>query len=601
MSTPENILAKYRTYSYHHVLIACGNTQVVEELSQSLNMYEYLYETGEARRSKKSTKSGDYVVIANGLSDSDFIIDEVKWISVIAPQPSSESKVEQFASFAVEGSMVVTEPRGVDFLNVLSGACDTLETDPTGLVFMLKTFFVGDTDGRSVDYITSIKPIAFIMTDIASTFDVIGSVYSIEFVSVTNGAAKLPQIVNGADRVSLKLAGTIGESLKKFQNEIMRHYDAHYKKMETAAEESNQTFTGQKVEYIIEIAPDTYQDYKVDQPPEFLKDKGLKEGEGSTMGFGQNPSIESAIMDILKTSKQFGDDAVGKNDDKKKYIPKIQSTIKSGISEGKSYYQVIYKVGRSEVPVSTLSKIHDEDQNFVKEGNAMIFDYFFSGKNTDILDFNIQMQMGLMFFQTVSTAESILKSQGENELTSKSQGVGSNSAKSTNTKSGPRTKTPLLFSTIVKKPKQKNVAYPLASTDFQSLLARHAAIEMLEAKIKIVGNPLLMNSMIQLPSDVIKGPNPSPRTGREEDIFNDWTSTPSLVKVNIFMPSNDQDGDFAKRFWYDGWYYVTGIEHMFSGGEFTQTIEMLSLPLEQYLTVDDPDPKTANTSEGTNT
>jgi len=597
MSNPENILAKYRTYSYHHVLIACGNTQVVEELSESLNMYDYLYDTGEAKRSKKSLVSGDYVVIANGLSDSDFIVDDVSWVSVIAPQPSSDSNFEQFASYAVEGTMVVTEPRGVDFLNVLSGACDTLETDPTGLVFLLKTFFVGDTDSRSVDYVTSVKPLAFIMTDIASTFDVTGSIYSIEFVSVTNGAAKLPQFVTGADRVSLKLESTIGGSLKKLQTEIKRHYDAHFTKMETIAKESNQTLSGQKVEYIIDIDEKSgYAAYKVDQPPAFLKDNGI-EGEGSTMGFGQHPSIESAILDILKTSKQFGDDATGKNDDKKKYIPKIQSTIESGTTGEGSYYRVIYKVGRSEVPVSTLDKIHDEDQDFIKQGNAMVFDYFFAGKNTDILEFNIQMQMGLMFFQTVSTAECMLKSQGEKDLTNKSQGVGATTARSTDTKKGARNNTPILFSTIVKKPKQKNTAYPLASTDFQSLLARHAAIEMLDAKIKIMGNPLLLNSMIQLPSNVINGPNPTPRTGIEEDVFNDWTTTPSLVKVNIFMPSTDEKGDFAKQFWYDGWYYVTGIEHTFSGGQFTQSIEMLSLPLEQYLTVDDPEPETVEKTQ----
>lgn len=594
MSNPENILSKYRTYSYHHVLIACGNTKVVNELAESLNMYEYIYETGQARRSKKSTSSGDYVVIVNGLSDSDFIIDDVKWMSVIAPQPASDNKPELFASFAVEGSMKIMEPRGVDFLNVLSGACDTLDTDPTGLVFLLKTFFVGDTADGGVDYVTSVKPLAFIMTDITSTFDVAGAEYNIEFVSITNGAAKLPQFVTGADRVSLQLGSTVGKSLQKLQDEIMRHYNLHFEEMVEIAKDSNQTLSGQRVEYIIMIDnKSNYADYTVDQPPEFLKNLGLSVSgsDNATIGFGQNPSIESAILDILKTSKQFGEDASGKNG-KKKYIPKIQSTIESGTSDGKSYYKIIYKVGKSEVPVSTIDRIHDDDQDFVEEGNAMIFDYFFSGKNTDILEFNIQMQMGLMFFQTVSTAEGILKTQNDKEVNNAVQGVGANAAKSTNSDSGARTKTPILFSTIVKKPKQKNTVYPLASTDFQSLLARHAAIEMLDAKIKIMGNPLLLNSMILLPDNVINGPNPTPRTGIEEDVFTKWTSTPSLVKVNIFMPSTDVDGDFAKRFWYDGWYYVTSIEHIFSGGAFTQVIDMLSLPLEQYLTVDDKEPQT---------
>jgi len=592
MSNPENILAKFRTYSYHHVLVACENTRVAEELAKTVNMYDYLYVDNENRHTKKTISSGGYVVIANGLVDSDFIIDEVKWVSVIAPQPGKKD-VEQFASFAVEGSMEISEPRGVNFLNVISTTCDTLETDPTGLVFLLKTFFVGDADRESVDYITTIKPIAFLMTDISSVFDVTGSVYSIEFVSITNGAAKLPQYVTGADRTSLVLDSSLKKSLSILEGKINDHYKIHFDKLKTTADESGQPLVGRKVKYEIILDP-KYSEYTIDQDPEYLKNIGLQD-EAGILNFGQKPSIESAIFDILKRSKQYGDDAVGKNTEKnkergKKYLPKITSTIDSSKTE----YKIIYKIIKTEVPTSTIERIYDNDADFVSEGNAIVFDYFFSGKNTDILEFNIQMQMGLMFFQTITTADSTLSSQNETGKTEKTGSGNSPNVRVNNPSKGPRINTPISFSTIVKRPKDKNTNFPLASTDFQSLLARHAAMEMLDAKIKIIGNPALLNNMAQLPSDVIDEPNFVPQ---DNDVFREWTTSPGLVKVNIFMPSDDNDTDYSTKFWYDGWYYVVEVEHIFSGGAFTQVIEMLSLPLEQYITKEDEEQKKADKSE----
>jgi len=588
MSNPENKLSKFRTYSYHHVLVACENTSVAEELAKTVNMYDYLYDKTQNRHKKKNVSSGGYVVIANGLVDSDFVIDEVKWISVIAPQPSKK-EVEQFASFAVEGSMEISEPRGVNFLNVISTTCDTLETDPTGLVFLLKTFFVGDADRESVDYISTIKPIAFLMTDISSVFDVTGSVYSIEFVSITNGAAKLPQYVAGADRTSLKLDPSLKKSFSLLEGIINTHYMTHYNKLKKSAEESGRPLVGRPIKYEIILGPD-YSEYTVDQDPEYLKNHGLAKGEAGILGFAQKPSIESAIFDILKRSTQYGDDAVGRNTNGKKYVPKITSTIDSD----KEDYKVIYKIIRTEVPTSTIERIYDNDADFVKEGNAIVFDYFFSGKNTDILEFNIQMQMGLMFFQTITTADSTLSSQNESEKKGQTGSGSSPNARADNPSKGPRINTPIPFSSIVKRPKDKNTNFPLKSTDFQSLLARHAAIEMLDAKIKIVGNPALLNSMAQLPADIIDEPN---LVQQDNNIFREWSTSPGLVKVNIFMPSDDNDTDYSQKFWYDGWYYIIEVEHVFSGGEFTQVIEMLSLPLEQYVTTEDEEQKKADKTE----
>ena len=107
---------------------------------------------------------------------------------------------------------------------------------------------------------------------------------------------------------------------------------------------------------------------------------------------------------------------------------------------------------------------------------------------------------------------------------------------------------------------------------------------MLKAKITILGNPVLLNNLTISPSEVIDGkPDPTPTVlgdGEDSDVFKDWMSVPGLVKVNIFSPESDVSGN-RKPFWYDGWYYVTAVEHMFSKGQFTQAIHMMSIPIEE--------------------
>jgi len=595
MSNPENILAKYRTYSYQHVLIACENTDVAEALSKSTNMYKYLQTAGTARFSKQAHTKGDYIVVANNLVDADFVIDELTWMSVFFPEPGPKH-FEQFASYATEGTFNVLEPKGVNFLNILSQAATCFGTDTSNMVFLLKTFFVGHEDAGQVDYVTNIKGMMFVMTDITADFSVVGSTYSVQFVGMANGAAKLPQNVTGP-QVSLNMnttGKTVGEALDKLQSQINTQYKTHFLALTDLNDGAS---PGQRVDYIINIDEASgYRDYLLDQIPDRNSDEGAA-SKGGIISFGQNQSIESMILDVLRASKKFGEEANGEGEDKKTFTPKLLSTIQSGKDGNESFYRMIYTLTKMNVPISTIETINDPNQNFVEQGNALELDYFFSGKNTDILEFNLKMEMGLAFFQTVTTAKTQPENSADNIEEVKI--TGANKATSAPSKDLPdfpncradqsRT-TPILFSTDFKEAKQKNNKFPLASIDFQSMLQRQAAVEMLAAKIKIMGNPVLLNNITMTPSEAANGrPDPSLAVSGSDnvDVMKDWTSVPGLVKVNIFSPSTETGGDYDKKFWYDGWYYVISVENSFSQGIFTQTIEMNSLPLESNLTQDD--------------
>ena len=595
MSNPENILANYRTYSYHHVLVMCDNTKVAEELSNSTSLYDYLNLRQTTKPIVNTLDTGRYVVLINGMVDSDFIINEIKWQTILAPEPSSTSTKEQYGAIVTEGNMVISEPRGIDLFNVIGQACDKLQTDPSGIVFLLKTFFIGqkDVNQNSVDSIKNIKPFLFYLVDISAVFDNTGTLYTIDFVSITNGAAKLPQMVSGVDRISFfaypPAAPTIGATLNKLAEKIQVAYNSYYNSLKKLADEQKTTLKGQPITYEIDC-DDVYKNYALDQHIVQQTNTG-KPGEAGPITTGQKTSIESAILSVFSSCKIIGDEAAGKSEKNKKYLPKIISTLYSEKGkDGTTLYKIIYKVRRLEIPVSTTEEIQKgaNEAEFIADGRGIVFDYYFSGKNVDILDFNIQMNMGLVFFQTITTSSNLpntqvgAKNAQSQELTTNQTGQ----TPTINNNKGIRSNSPITFSTLTKDPSNQNKQYPVASADFNSLLARHAALETLGINVKIIGNPVLLHNMVITPSEVLNGQNSNKTV---ENLNSDWTHIPALMKINIFMPDDTSNTSYTKRFWYQGWYNIISIENSFVDGLFTQTLEARSLPQESYLeTVDKP-------------
>ena len=203
--------------------------------------------------------------------------------------------------------MTVEEPRGVRFMNELNGACDLLETDPTGVIWLLKTVFVGHgIKGGSEfsDYIVNLRPLEFVMYNVTGTFDVTGGVYEIEFVGANNGAARLPQYSRVAKEISFtpddKTLNTSMQTLIDLMNKkskgnhacvieaLKKAYDfADLKKL-------NQF---RVVEYRI-VLEDPYKssEYEIDGWTDLEKDKTTGQG---ILKFGIKSTVEQAIRSIM--------------------------------------------------------------------------------------------------------------------------------------------------------------------------------------------------------------------------------------------------------------------------------------------------------------
>lgn len=646
MSDPQNILSKFRTYSYHHILIACDNEAAARHIrsSNSLNTFRQLgaaqtvniqdltqreqdaFVIENATNKKAQTKVGSYVVILNGMIDTTYVVRDVNWFTTTA---ASTVQNDKFTSLAVEGSMTIEEPRGVNFLNDLNHACDILRSDPSGVIWLLKTIFIGYPDDGSTDpdYIVNLLPLEFMMYDVTGTFDVTGGVYEISFAGVSNGASRFPQFSQIAQGISVSVKDTLKETLsaleQKMDGNSRNNRICVIKKLKEAYTEFTDVDLEEfrEVQYRI-IAEPPYDDpaYIIDGLTDDQKELALEGYRQGVLKSGPKATVEGSIRQIMDRCGQVQRDATageGVQTGRTTYGWKIHSEITmvgkdtlnpidKTISD-KDIVVVSYRIKRFAEMTNTIIQDILDGSDDEAEGtdavtkqrlkdNLITFDYFFTGKNIDILKFDLKMEMGLAFLQTLSSTNTM--GTGTSQISgSVTEDVNTTHVNpDENVKSSGdvdakgekkkkvliRSRTPIFPATNVNNVFQKNIKGPLSSTLYQSRLARHAAFESVEATLTIAGNPYLMSQTNTKSSDVQRKEN-STDPGDESRIMQNAEFIPGIAKVNIRMPITSATPSSTSsfqttKFWYDGYYYMYGIDHKFAGGEFTQDLHLLSLP-----------------------
>ena len=607
MSNPPNPLAAFRSYAYHHYLLVADGMNTATELGNLDDLAVFTRRSNlpddQRYRARSLDSEGEqrYVVLVDGTKDVQFYIQSASWQTIIAPNGGKSGNMRA-DTIEVDGSLTIIEPLGIRFLEILANSTKELGVDPSGFIFILKTVFVGIRDDGNEELISNVRPFFFTMTDVTSVMDTGGSTYTMAVVGVNNGTAKLPQISRIADGVNIQVtnAMTVATALTRLEEILNKKY-ADFKKclqdqLKTANSPLDLEADFRDVKY--EITFDgVYKgtEYKVGDN---IVVSGQDNAGDAIIGCGKNGTVDTAIRGIMGSSKRVQADADGTTAENKKYIYKIISTIKP-VADVTSAMVVQYHVSRYEIIIQNLG-----EQLNPAPGEFIEFNYFFTGLNTDVLEFDIKMDMGLSFFYTAATSQNLAQTQTDDirGIDNSRAATGANSCAGTadptaapNSES-PTTvanqnalpernpKTPLFLGTTIKDPIVRNKAAPLSSATFDALLSRHAAFENIEAQMKITGNPRLLDETTPKPEEVegggVTGPgefdadenDPNRSTG-----LGKMFTTPALIKVNIKFPANNElEG--VKDFWYKGFYNLYSITQNFDGGMFTQDISMFSLP-----------------------
>lgn len=639
-----SILEDFASYSYYHILLACDSFATADELSVSSEILQFKrvifsnegavnYALAQSRASGRPLESipltgeyygdkyqprpvgraGQYITLIDGSEDSDFTINAAKWATVFVPDTITMDGESYASTLELDGELEIIEPNGVNFLNVISQrVCDCLHTDPSGVVFVLKTIFVGQHESGSYETIPTVRPLLFTMLDISAEIDSGGAKYTLSFVGAENGTGKLQPAVAIANQVNLNIAPKmpLAAALAEYGEALNGEYE---KQLAQFAEELNYADADslkkeyRPVKYKIELdvdpnSADRYDDTYTITNIENIRTHN-KDGD-PVIASGHSTGVEEMIDRIMFSCERVildGNPEYSESD--KELTPRKAYKILSRLESDDKEFILYYKVVKYIPPLSSSdSIIAGGDLTPAHDSQILQFDYIFTGLNTSILDFKINMNMGMAFFQTMMTSgnvsgqENALNGQTDGRAAGPSDFTVASAGKNACSMPGPdgrmgRYLTPLFLGGEVRSNIVKNSKQPLSSASFRSLMNRWASFENLEAKIVIRGCVELLDQVLDsADAQTIErvGLNTDNRDfdAREKQFVN--LNVPNFIKLNIKMP--DSNGLFPEYspFWYQGFFYVLSVNNMFDGGNFTQEVEMMSIPqVNEEVTITD--------------
>ncbi|MFY0655417.1 MAG: hypothetical protein JXR12_01435 [Neptunomonas phycophila] len=578
-----NPLHEYRSYSYHHILCACKTTAAAESLAGTLT--EDLRDTVGAVQTPDDIKViNDYVVVMNGFKDGDAFIKNASWETLFAPNSSKNNRYIT-TTMALEGEMTIVEPKGFSLLETINNVSKKLKVDSTNITWALKTVFVGYKSDNTVDYIANLKPLIFMMYDIQAKFDVSGSEYYTKFIGVANGSAKLP-CYNSVAPISLTsgAGATLKDVIGELVTTINDKYTKEVDKMKERAASKGMQLEGRKITYAIVLPPE-YESYPVDNI--VVSQRGNVDTAGN-ITFPKDANIEQMIHTVLRSSKKINEDAA----QAKGTVDRIFKTFSETTFEGDDTgtMTITFYVKPYDVPKATSEETLNNG-----ETTAIEYDYMYSGANVDILDFDIKMEFGMGFLQMLTVNNPLQNTnpvEGEPENTQTSQEFSTSGTSGKTSNDDNTAKSVVSVGTLYPSKKfdellTKGVENNADAAAFDLLLSKHAQLETLEAKVKVLGNPLVLGDLNILPSELgTLGPIGSSK-------FAKWLLGPPLIKINVYVPANPNSlvvsDKFRKQFWYRGFYQVLSTRHTFDQGIFTQEHDMISMPLEDPVVNTNPE------------
>lgn len=654
----ENELNQFNSYSYHHVLAVANSTVVADLLQNSESAHTRLISQSqpfrygqpmEAHTVPGAEDKGKYVVLLNSTKQSDFYIDEVSWSSIFLPKTEGLSPNIQ----AVEGTLRIVEPKTARFFAHLQRAIDTLDTDPVGMIFVLKTFFVGQRTGNdqqgvqsgSQEIIANVKPFTFAVYDIINEFEATGSSYTLSCLGVVGGVSKLPifsripqiQGITDGNRTTLAAVEETPNLKNPSLNDVLLDFENRWnmRSFENFKQVEQQVAADQKKKFkhrmaTMEVTLDWYyrqlgpnglplnNEFAVDMTSEKSKIGPNVRGVAIDM----NSTVEESLAEIMRSCKRVNEEAeIGVEDpvtkQKRYYTFRITCVLQSTaptekeIETQRAVYEEFVKSNkkpsRNDFLTNNLTftgRFHahyyitrveitkNRQRSFIVTDTATETDdyllklsYFFTGKNVDIKDMQLKMDMGALAFQSMRPLFSQYEPTNKN-VPSNSKGVAKvtrlQSAFSENNSSpiGPAFISP-------GDTKVNQNPYGLLYTSTRQLLNEISIFSAIDCKVLIRGNPRLLND-VNITSDMFRGAETKTQTTTKN-----LTNHIGKVKIDILMPKDSiADADlvnpevnFTEPFWFDGHYLIIGVENKFSEGDFTQELDLIGMVDEDTASV----------------
>jgi hypothetical protein len=672
-----NPLDKFATYSVHYIMLACRTTQEAKAYSTktvnpnalaAINKVEML---GDAV--PYGTKDTAFLVM-DTRRFSQFSVESMQYETLINGLSSGDSH----ANLSTEIKMTVVDASGISFINFLQWLMDEkMQTNFDGIIFMIQVLFVGHTADGKTETVQTISIPAHLFK-IGVGLDHARGIYNIEFMPNSNFNTtkhdRWLHIYNATSYFTGNGSNTLGSIVNSFEEQLnkasLTYYNSASNKVQQVLKQSggsnNVGKFGRLVRYMITIPEEwenfeftgtatnsaTEKDFRValaEAENSKAKDKPENKDAGGTptsSHFSVNNGIQiTSVLDLMfKQVKQIADLGNGRKSVGEggvvtfyKHIVGITSDDESMIVHVNVVPFVIPNIVLKEKNSSALENDYyhvDSKTNVRTPKNYLEYNYIFTGKNSDILNFDMQIQdLQWMLASNLNL--------GAGALTGVTE-YGQSNEKEVNEKKKSELISMRPFDPFIL-PKNTEAELKNYSDYAASLLEKEGGKDMIAGRqdyirnlslfyaaspittmITIRGNPLIMqkfciedfaphqagttntgqgtgsgqvsnvNTTVKkeyrklfLDSLVNDNPRGELRLENGSIVANtlgngSYTGTPIFVKININQPNVDfrtgiqNGGAYASTILQDNYYVVMKVSNKIEGGNFTQDLELYS-------------------------
>lgn len=612
MSTPPNKLDEYRSHSHHHILMAANCTEIVRKMTDSTVSIQNL----------KSAKIGDeiavsgagegekLVMVINPLIESEFVIDGLDYTANI----SGIGSVHVIRDL----KMVIREPRGIRFMNELENIYRKLQARGSGCHYVLKTIFVGHTYSGETKTISESNPLLLNLTNLKARFDHTGGIYDALFFGSQNGYPSQSVqlgVVNNNFMPSCD-DGLLTSMIKDLESQINNQLMIEWEK----AGNTTSAFKNKLVQYEFTY-PESWEPFKLDTIHNSLHtEKDFKAKKGNT----HDPESSVEKKGIGKYTVSFGlkTPLLSLLDKIFSVCPDIQKHTVSNSKGGIGGLFRLHKISTGVTSDAKTATVHvdiieyflaapppDDKVDENRELSGIVFDYIFSGKNTDITKFDMQMEDAIVFLNAGQGGRRPMDTNKSMDATLPTKGVKENKHDDIAISEIGGTSFMHDYQTAAERPVAFHSSSVGADSNQQTrqkyleMLGKVNSKSIINTTMTIRGNPALFNQLIEpiLPHGGYAGAMGSLHTKAEEisgklqsgstgvtaksldvetvQLGGDMSNhVPLFVKVNVFTPtpSDDHSSESANQPMelYSYWYKVLEIKNTFNNGIFSQTLKM---------------------------
>ena len=539
MATPVNPLDIFVTYIPHYELHLGSDWPELDAIRRVDINTETL------------PKASNGTLLINTRKDAHQSIDNIKF-DYIGPF------VDPSASMACIGNVTleITEPNGVSFVEKLTERMKDLNIKNYSVAqFGLKIFFVGRTaDGGELTIpFNSIIPLHLI--NLEAKYSQKGGEYHMVFVISSDAAGSSPlRPDNGIARaagfvnknISFK-ANTVKEAMQLLEDQLNKNYKDVY------ANELLNVNGSKDIKYSIQLDP------KINGTLNLVTKDSLAPGEKCQLTFMPSLDIGTMVRQILMSSKDVND-MIGESN------PGLSQEGHPGVKL--PILQTFYHVDKAVVNIIFKIVLYEGEGSNVSD--LYEFDYYFSGKNVDILEFEVKFnQMNLWMQSSEHGLEKNRNADGKNAALDPANFAQNNlpenvtCTKLYNIKQEQKPIDALsndhAFLSVSNRSestgfaKHEVTAVPSARLAFETWGKAVGATNN-QVTFTIRGHLGILDKIVYSPDG--SGPPPS-------GVFKS-----TWVKVNIF------DQDF-NQFFYTGKYQLLSVQNMFQGGKFLQHLTVI--------------------------